>query len=131
MPDSTDSPPSSPKMPLAPPKAKAELQEAAKQDVVLLHGPTEDGEGIRVLRARHTEDAPGEGNAAPACVLEVGEVRPLKEGKPIAGEVVRLTPRAGAPRVCDIEVMAKVDAAARGKGPAQVATHAYRASWER
>ena|SRR5258706_15977742 len=139
MPDSPDSPPSSPKLPLAPAKASAELQATAKQDVVLLHGPTEDGEGIRVLRARteppEAQSREGRSESAsgqPACVLEVGEVRPLKEGMPIAGEVVRLTPRAGASRVCDVEVMAKVDpAAARGKGPAQVATHAYRASWER
>jgi len=36
--------------------------------------------------------------------------------------------------VCDVEVMAKVtaaDSSAPKKGPAQVATHAYRASWER
>jgi hypothetical protein len=94
-------------------------------DVVLLQGPTEDGEGVRVLRARDNR-------------LEAGEVRPLKEGQPLlAGEVVKLAPR-GTSRVCDVEVLAKIGAKS-GKsagtpaqiGPAQVATRAYRDSWDR
>jgi hypothetical protein len=97
-------------------------EDEKRPDVVLLQGPTEDGEGVRVLRAR--EDR-----------LEVGEVRPLKEGQPIiAGEVVKLLPRAGS-RVCDVEVLAKLGAGDAAKaaqiGPAQVATRAYRDSWER
>jgi hypothetical protein len=91
-------------------------------DVVLLGGPTDDGEGVRVLRAREER-------------VELGEVRPMKEGKPIAGEVVKLVPRAKSPRVCDVEVLAKVSAPASPSparvGPAQVATHEYRESWER
>jgi hypothetical protein len=87
-------------------------------DVVLLAGPTADGEGIRVVRAR--EDR-----------LEAGEVRPLKEGKPLgSGEIVKLAPREKTPRVCDVEVLAKVPGPAQTK-PAQVATKAYRESWER
>jgi hypothetical protein len=94
------------------------MSEPKHADVVLLQGPTEDGEGIRVVRAR--EDR-----------LEAGEVRPLKEGKPItSGEVVKLAPRAAAPQVCDVEVLAKVEHGLPGK-PAQVATTAYRESWER
>lgn len=96
-------------------------------DVVLLGGPTDDGEGVRVLRAREER-------------VELGEVRPMKEGKPIgAGEVVKLVPRAQSPRVCDVEVLAKVSAPASASasatparvGPAQVATHEYRESWDR
>jgi hypothetical protein len=97
----------------------------ASADVVLLAGPTEDGEGIRVVRARDER-------------LEAGEVRPLKDGKPLGtGEIVRLAPRPGAPRVCDVEVVAKLGAGGasgrdvRGAGPPQVATSAYRESWER
>ena len=94
------------------------MSEPKRADVVLLQGPTEDGEGIRVVRAR--EDR-----------LEAGEVRPLKEGKPIpSGEVVKLAPRAAAPQVCDVEVLAKVEHGVPGK-PAQVATTAYRESWDR
>ena len=94
----------------------------AGTDVVLLAGPTEDGEGIRVVRARDEK-------------LETGEVRPLKEGKPLgSGEIVRLAPRPGSPRICDVQVVTKLGsttAPARGPGPPQVATSAYRESWER
>lgn len=91
-----------------------------RSDVVLLAGPTEDGEGIRVVRARDER-------------LEAGEVRPLKEGRPLgAGEIVRLAPRPGMPRICDVvEVVAKLGPAERGGGPPKVATKAYRESWER
>jgi hypothetical protein len=93
-------------------------------DVVLLHSPTEDGEGARVLRARSGR-------------VEAGEVRPLKEGRPLAagGEVVRLEPRKDAPALYDVHVEHAVSGAAAGdasrSGPAQVATHAYRESWDR
>jgi hypothetical protein len=104
-------------------------------DVVLLAGATEDGEGAKVLRARSGR-------------IEAGEVRPLREGKPLAsgGEVVRLLPRKDAPALYDVRVEHVVEGAAapdrdaphaqpakpsaRSK-PAQVATRAYRDSWER
>jgi hypothetical protein len=92
---------------------------ADTSDVVLLTGPTEDGEGIKVVRAREER-------------IEAGEVRPLKDGKPLgAGEIVKLAPRPGTPRVCDVEVLTKVGREERGSGPPQVATSAYRESWER
>jgi hypothetical protein len=93
-------------------------------DVVMLHGKTEDGQGARVLRAR-----PGR--------LEAGEVRPLREGKPmVKGEVVSLSRREDAPALYDVKVEHVVDAPGpetqkSTPGPAQVATRAYRESWER
>jgi hypothetical protein len=98
-------------------------------DVVLVHGATGDGEGARVVRAR-----PGH--------IEAGEMRPLREGQPLTpgGEVVRLVERAGAPCVYDVKVDYKVPAtpasppalpARAASGPPQVATPAYRDSWER
>jgi hypothetical protein len=95
-------------------------------DVVLVHGATGDGEGARVFRAR-----PGH--------IEAGEVRPLREGQSLApgGEVVRLVERPGTPCVYDVKVDYQVPAttpapAARAAtGPAQIATPAYRESWER
>jgi hypothetical protein len=98
----------------------------AAPDVVLLAGPTEDGEGIKVVRARGER-------------VDAGEVRPLKDGRPLgAGEIVKLAPRPGAPRLCDVEVLAKLgppegvsEREDRGKGPPNVATDAYRESWER
>ena len=94
-------------------------------DVVLLHSPTPDGEGVRVLRAR-------EGR------LEAGEVRPMKEGQPlVSGEVVSLTPRAESPALCDVKVQyaAPKREAATGpalphKGPALVNSQDYRERWD-
>ncbi len=89
-----------------------------KDDVVFVHGPADDGEGYRVIRKR--DDA-----------LELGELKTMKEGRPIHGEVVKLSPREGQPRLFDVEVLAEAPRAeARGKGPAQVATEAYRANWD-
>jgi hypothetical protein len=96
-------------------------------DVVLLHGATDDGEGARVLRAR-----PGR--------IDAGEVRPMREGRPLVagGEVVRLERRADAPALFDVRVECTVPVGARTEpaatpaqgGPPQVATRAYRESWE-
>jgi hypothetical protein len=104
----------------------SDRQQADGFDVVLLHGKTADGEGTSVIRMR-----PGR--------LEAGEVRPLKEGRPIqgGGQVVRLAPRVGAAPLYDVTVQyeapqAKAHAdAASTVGPPQVATNAYRESWER
>lgn len=103
--------------------AMSDAPEKPKADVVLLGPPTADGEGVRVLRAR--EDR-----------IEAGEMRPIKDGAPIHGEIVKLSPREGAPHVCDVEVTyaapkrASAPSDGRGKGPAQVATHGYRAGWD-
>ncbi|MGA2447202.1 MAG: hypothetical protein ABTD50_00845 [Polyangiaceae bacterium] len=98
-------------------------------DVVLVQGATDDGAGSRVVRAR-----PGR--------LEAGEVRPVKSGTPLApgGEVVRLSPRAESAALFDVHVEFTASAETPGQpgtdapgrsGPAQVATSAYRDSWER
>jgi hypothetical protein len=103
--------------------AMSDAPEKPKPDVVLLGPPTTDGEGIHVLRAR--EDR-----------IEAGEVRPVKDGAPIHGEIVQLTPREGAPQVCDVQVTyapktsPKAALPTRGKGPAQVATRSYRDRWD-
>jgi len=91
-------------------------------DVVMVGGATEDGEGAKVLRAR-----PGR--------VDAGEVRPLRDGKPIVGkgEIVRLEKRTDAPTLYDVHVEHKVEPApsVAHHGPAQVATQSYRESWER
>jgi hypothetical protein len=109
---------------------RPEREESSDFDVVLMHGPTDDGEGARVLRAR-----PGR--------IDAGEVRPMTEGRPLAagGEVVRLERRAGAMPVFDVRVECAIPAtralgpaadraAPPQSGPAQVATPAYRANWD-
>jgi hypothetical protein len=93
-------------------------------DVVLLHGPTDDGEGAQVIRAR-------------GQTLETGEVRPMREGRalPPKSEVVKLTPRKESQWLYDVRVEHAVapasEAARASSGPPQVATRAYRDSWER
>jgi hypothetical protein len=89
-------------------------------DVVLVHGKTEDGEGTKVLRAR-----PGR--------IDAGEMRPLKDGKPLlgSGDVVRLAKRPESPALYDVRVEHAFEGARSADGPAQVATNAYRESWER
>ena len=98
-------------------------------DVALIHGVTPDGEGLQILRARDNH-------------LELGAIRPLREGAPITGEVVTLRPRPSTPALCDVEVHVKAPAAAPDNdrqtpraalahpGPAQVATDEYRRNWD-
>lgn len=104
------------------PEDGPQKNEGGDYDVVMLAGRTDDGEGAQVLRAR-----PGR--------VEAGEVRPMKEGRPLtAGEVVRLEQRKDAPALFDVHVEHQVKpATARTAhhGPAQVATDEYRTSWER
>lgn len=96
---------------------------------MLIHGVSEDGENFAVLRAR--EDR-----------LEAGIVRKVKDGEPLHGELLRLTPRPESPLLCDVQVEYAGPPAAPpeggeppvGKlshgGPAQVATPSYRANWD-
>ncbi|MBX3210244.1 MAG: hypothetical protein KF764_34750 [Labilithrix sp.] len=92
-----------------------------KADVVVLGPPTADGAGVHVLRAREER-------------IETGELRSLEEGRPITGEVLTLAPREDNPRVCDVKESfaagAPAPTPAKAKGPAQVATQAYRDNWE-
>lgn len=99
-----------------------DAKKTEKADVVVLGPPTPDGEGVRVLRAREER-------------IEAGELRALKEGKPITGEVVSLEPRKENPRVCDVKssyAPSSSPAASSGpkKGPAQVASAKYRENWD-
>jgi hypothetical protein len=87
--------------------------------VALVFG--QDEHGTHILR-RRSEEAP----------LEAGLLRPLREGKPIDGEVVRLTPRREAPLLFDVktELPDPRGPRATAEGPAQVATDAYRRGWD-
>ena len=95
-----------------------ESKRPPRSDVLGVLGLAEGGSGLRVLRKRDD-------------VLELGEIRPLEEGKPIQGEVVKLVKCAENERLFDVEVLvpAAKPLTARS-GPAQVATHAYREGWD-
>jgi hypothetical protein len=107
--------------------AAAPATEAAARplDVVFIQGATEDRKGLRVLRARP------EG-------IELGEVRPLEEGKPILGDVVKLEPTPGFPMICQVKTELRVRAPKAAdaqpsrshSGPAKVASEAYRSNWD-
>jgi hypothetical protein len=103
------------------------------KDLVLIHGRTKDGTGLGVIRAREER-------------IEIGTMRPLEEGKPIHGEVVKLTPRPEMPLLFDAETQfsvpegptaktdvlpqAKENVPETGVGPPQVASEAYRKNWD-
>ena len=59
----------------------------------------------------------------------MGELRGLKEGRPITGEIVTLEPRKDNPRVCDV-TQSYAPKESSHKGPAKVATAAYRDGWD-
>ena len=95
-------------------------------DIALIHGVTPEGD-LRILRKRNDR-------------IELGGVRALREGVPITGEVVRLTPRKDFPLLCDVTTelaapqvasdVAEPRGAETRKGPAQVATDRYRDNWD-
>jgi len=98
------------------------------EDVVVLGSQSTDGKSVPVVRLRDGQ-------------VELGKVQALEEGKPIAGEVVKLTPRQESPRVCDVEVQYRPPSARRAArreegparergGPPQVATDEYRKNWD-
>ena len=108
-----------------------------RKDLLLVNGPTEDGGGVHVVRARPEH-------------LEVGTMRPLQHGRPIDGEVVRVNRHPDWPFLYEVEtelsLPAKGDStepvagekpaaqkapdAARASGPPQVASDAYRKNWD-
>jgi hypothetical protein len=96
-------------------------QAAPAEDVVLIGPPTADGAGVHVLRAREER-------------IEAGELRGIQEGKPITGEIVTLQPREDNPRVCDVKQSYAPPTTASlplgHKGPANVASEAYREGWD-
>ena len=96
--------------------------DATEHDVVLLHGRTKDGQGVRALRSRPDR-------------LEMAEIRPVQKGKPLhSGEIVRLKPRKESPLLCDVDVQyahqSETSDAGSHPGPPQVATQAYRRNWD-
>jgi hypothetical protein len=90
------------------------------QDIAILGGPTNDGQGAHLVRIRDGK-------------LSAGEIRPVKEGEPIThNEVVRLRPLDAERRVCEVEVLhapAALPKETAASGPARVSTANYRKNW--
>jgi hypothetical protein len=111
------------------------------KDLLLVKGPTEDGAGVHVVRARPER-------------LELGTMRPLEDGRPLDGEVVRVSgPHPDCPFLYEVETefstseatapaapapakkaspapAATGTATERSAGPPQVASAAYRRNWD-
>ncbi|MCL2779299.1 MAG: hypothetical protein FWD73_14990 [Polyangiaceae bacterium] len=116
--------PSAPSALSEPAKTKGPTPSKPSSDVVVLGPPTSDGHGVHVLRARNDR-------------VEAGELRALREGQPIVGEIVSLEPRKDQPRICDVRESwspkpraTSASALPPHKGPAQVSTTAYRDGWD-
>ncbi|MCB9555322.1 MAG: hypothetical protein H6707_04410 [Deltaproteobacteria bacterium] len=91
---------------------------ALAKDVMLVHGRTSDGEGLRALRAREGK-------------LELAELRHVKEGQPINDlDVISLKPRPEMPLLCDVEVIHEGARRSDHAGPARVSSAAYRRNWD-
>jgi hypothetical protein len=91
------------------------------KDVLFVGSPRAEGGGAPVVRLR-------EGR------VETGELREAQEGKPIVGELVKLSKRPEHERLFNVEVLAKGAAAPsralEHKGPARVSTDKYREGWD-
>jgi hypothetical protein len=106
-------------------KKKIKVDDVAKSepaaddhDVVLVHGRTEDGLGLRALRSR-----PGK--------LESAEIRQVEKGKPIhGGDVVSLKSREESPLLWDVDVQYSPDEQSTSAGPPKVSSDRYRANWD-
>jgi hypothetical protein len=98
----------------------ADRRKATKKDLALVFGQSEDGEGLHILRRR-----------AATATVEAGTLRPLREGRAITGEVLRLEPREEAPFLFDCETDEELSTPGAHAGrPPQVATDEYRRGWD-
>jgi hypothetical protein len=91
-------------------------------DVALVLDRTDEAGGYKILRRR-----------AAASDVEMGTIRPLKEGRPIDGEVLSLTARKDIPFLYNVKTeLADPRGPSRGSsdGPPQIATEEYRRGWE-
>lgn len=106
------------KKPDAKSDSKPDVKSAAKgEDVVLIHGRSEDG-ALQILRKKGEE-------------LSAGELRPMEEGKPVQGDILKLKPRREMPLVCDVEEEVKIPKVTGAKKPARVSSDQYRDGWEK
>jgi len=98
--------------------------ESQPRDVLFVRGTSEDGHGLSVLRFSDDQ-------------ISAGELREARDGQPIMGELVSLTQRGEHERLFDVSVLARGPVAPsrdrpalHAKGPANVASDAYREGWE-
>ena len=82
-----------------------------------------DEDGVHILR-RRSEESP----------VEMGLLKPMREGKPISGEVITLKQREDMPIFYDVRSEyggpAQPEPREPGDGPAHVTSDAYRKGWD-
>ena len=93
-----------------------------RTDVAWVQGFDEQRKELHILRQRNR-------------TVEAGIVRPIEEGRPIDGDLVRLTPRPEFPLLCDVEEVLQhpdrpKDPPPGHAGPPMVASEAYRRGWD-
>jgi hypothetical protein len=103
---------------------EAESDAPPARDVALVLNRTEDAEGYQVLRHRGADNQ-----------VEFGTMRPLKEGRPIDGEVISLSAREDLPFLYDVKTElpdphGETRRRPTSDGPAQIATEEYRKGWD-
>jgi hypothetical protein len=105
------------------PSSDTDGEEAAvASDVAMVLDRTDDADGYRVLRHRAAENR-----------IELGTMRPLKEGRPIDGEIISLQQRQDHAFLYDVKTeLADPNPHRRmtSDGPAQIATDEYRRGWD-
>lgn len=86
------------------------------RDVVIAGPTTQSGQACVRHKSDHT--------------VELGEMRPVAEGRPLFGELVRISGDGPAYDVESVYDTASGESEASGKGPAKVTTEAYRRGWD-
>ncbi|HHH11555.1 MAG TPA: hypothetical protein ENK23_05715 [Sorangium sp.] len=90
---------------------------SAHTDQMVVFGRNATDDSLHVLRQRNQR-------------LELGKLHALRQGRPINGEVVRLSRHADNSPVYDVDVLLKAPATATGKGPARVNSMPFRTGWD-
>jgi hypothetical protein len=91
------------------------------KDIAVPIGESEDGHPV-LLRLRGTDERP--------LTVEVGELRPVEDGKPVMDEMVHLTQQEDGPNL-DVEVIARGPASRRAGRCYSVPTEKFQAGWDR
>ena len=110
-----------PRKPDPAPEKEKKVELPPDHDVVMLTGGrSEDGQGLTAIRSRPDK-------------LELAELRPVQEGKPLAGkELISLHAREGSPVLWDVKVEHRgADGTASHAGPARVTSRPYRKGWDK
>lgn len=91
------------------------------KDLILIHGVNEKRGELHVLRHRGDK-------------IEPGVVKPIEEGKPIFGDLVRLKPKPEFPLICEVEEILRYEdhdrESGHHSGPPRVTTEAFRRGWD-